>query len=573
VRVFPVVIDSVPPFLAEAGPLASLLLVPLGERTLLSELSIALAPLSPSLSVVPSFRWDAEYADAVKGAAAGVEGIVDAEELGRRLATHEPSDVLLIVDPRCYPVSGFDVQSVVAEPGVDPRWVTHLVTLQSTSGSAEECVEVGDDGRVQRIQRYYTSVTWPLTSGHFCTVLPVACTLSARTLPLDSLPALRASLAARGVPSRDVLLGGGAFDLTQERALLALMEQSVTNRAAARRASHPGAAAAARIDPSARLVGPVQVEPGAVVEAGATVVGPALLGRGSRIGSGAVVAQALVAPGVHVPEGAVVRHRVVQRGTFDGASSAHALLQDDIDDGRQPVPALVEDRRGGGRGRIYPVIKRLIDAGCALAGLLVLSPLLLLVAALVKLTSSGPILYADEREGLRGRRFPCWKFRTMAKDANVRQRELAQANKVDGPQFKMDRDPRVTAIGRWLRPTNLDELPQLLNVLLGHMSFVGPRPSPFRENQMCIPWRSARLSVRPGITGLWQVCRHARSAGDFHQWIQYDLIYVGNMSFWIDVKILIATLVTGGGRTHVPLSWILPPERAVGSLPMLTDLG
>ena len=134
-------------------------------------------------------------------------------------------------------------------------------------------------------------------------------------------------------------------------------------------------------------------------------------------------------------------------------------------------------------------------------------------------------------------------------------------NQMDGPQFKMDRDPRVTRLGRMLRAISLDELPQLLNVAVGQMSLVGPRPSPFRENQMCIPWREARLSVRPGITGLWQVCRHERATGDFHQWIYYDLLYVRHMSPWVDLKILFATVITLGGKGHVPLSWVIPPSK------------
>ena len=110
-----------------------------------------------------------------------------------------------------------------------------------------------------------------------------------------------------------------------------------------------------------------------------------------------------------------------------------------------------------------------------------------------------------------------------------------------------------------LRALNVDELPQLFNVLMGEMSLVGPRPSPFRENQVCVPWRAARLSVPPGITGFWQVCRHERAAGDFHQWIEYDLLYVQYFSFWLDLKILAATLLTLGGKaTHVPASWLLP---------------
>jgi hypothetical protein len=119
----------------------------------------------------------------------------------------------------------------------------------------------------------------------------------------------------------------------------------------------------------------------------------------------------------------------------------------------------------------------------------------------------------------------------------------------------------VTPVGRWLRATNLDELPQLFNVARGEMSLIGPRPSPFRENQICVPWRRARLSVRPGITGLWQVCRDARTCGDFHQWICYDTLYVRHLSLTLDFKILAATLLSMGGQWSVPLRWLIPHPR------------
>ena len=109
--------------------------------------------------------------------------------------------------------------------------------------------------------------------------------------------------------------------------------------------------------------------------------------------------------------------------------------------------------------------------------------------------------------------------------------------------------------------TNIDELPQLLNVLRGDMSLIGPRPSPFRENQICVPWRNARLSVRPGITGLWQVCRHDRSAGDFHQWIYFDMLYARHVSYWLDFRILAATFLTFAGRWSVPLHWMIPARK------------
>jgi len=149
----------------------------------------------------------------------------------------------------------------------------------------------------------------------------------------------------------------------------------------------------------------------------------------------------------------------------------------------------------------------------------------------------------------------------MSLGADAQQRELMAGNQVDGPQFKMRHDPRVTRLGQALRPLSLDELPQLLNVLFLEMSLVGPRPSPFRENQTCVPWREGRLSVRPGITGLWQVCRHDRSQGDFHQWIHYDLLYVRHMSLLVDLKILVATVLTLGGQWPIPLGWIVSSRR------------
>ena len=205
------------------------------------------------------------------------------------------------------------------------------------------------------------------------------------------------------------------------------------------------------------------------------------------------------------------------------------------------APAILEEPHGG----IYPYIKRAMDIGFSLAALTVSAPLFIAVAIIVKTTSRGPVFYSDRRQGKGGKEFHCYKFRTMVADAAARQAELRKLNEVDGPQFKITDDPRLTGIGQWLRKYNVDELPQFINVILGQMSLVGPRPSPDRENQLCPGWRRTRLSLRPGITGLWQVLR-LRDAGpsDFQEWIYYDVEYARHQSFSLDCLILAYTPFT-----------------------------
>jgi lipopolysaccharide/colanic/teichoic acid biosynthesis glycosyltransferase len=358
---------------------------------------------------------------------------------------------------------------------------------------------------------------------------------------------LRSRLAARGVPSRDLPTSGPAFDLGGEEGLLALTERFVLDTVGTARRGRLLVGGGQVIHPTARLLEGVVVQRDVVIEEHAVVLGPALLGAGSRIGAGAVVAQSLVGPGCVVPEQGRVSHR--------------ALLADDdarpASSARVRPVAIPEAGEEPTRRVRYIKVKRVIDTAVATALLLLLLPLLLLVAILIALDSPGPVFYAQDREGWRGRRFRCWKFRTMHLAAEYQERELRAQSFVDGPQFKLARDPRLTRMGRILRPSSLDELPQLINVIRGEMAFVGPRPSPFRENQLCVDWRNGRLSVRPGITGLWQVCRHDREEGDFHQWIEYDLLYVREMSPALDFRILLATVITGGGLGSVPIEWVL----------------
>jgi lipopolysaccharide/colanic/teichoic acid biosynthesis glycosyltransferase len=187
-----------------------------------------------------------------------------------------------------------------------------------------------------------------------------------------------------------------------------------------------------------------------------------------------------------------------------------------------------------------PAWKRGLDLAGASFGLLLLSPLLLVTAAAVKLTSPGPVIFAQRRAGLGGRPFTIYKFRTMCVDAERQQAALRDLSEQDGPAFKLTRDPRVTAIGQVLRKTSIDELPQLFNVLKGDMSLVGPRPLPTHEQDGCQPWQRHRLNVTPGLTCIWQV--EGRSAVTFDEWVRMDVKYMRRRSLWRDLSILARTI-------------------------------
>jgi exopolysaccharide biosynthesis polyprenyl glycosylphosphotransferase len=185
--------------------------------------------------------------------------------------------------------------------------------------------------------------------------------------------------------------------------------------------------------------------------------------------------------------------------------------------------------------------KRLIDIVGALLGLAVLGPLIMLPAAIIiRLTSPGPILFRQKRSGLHGRLFTMYKFRSMVTNAEMLRAELEHFNEMSGPVFKIKDDPRVTPVGRLMRKTSIDELPQLWNVLVGDMSLVGPRPPIPTEVQQYDPWHRRRLSMKPGLTCLWQVS--GRNRINFEQWMKLDLQYIDNWSLWLDFKILFRTI-------------------------------
>ena len=190
--------------------------------------------------------------------------------------------------------------------------------------------------------------------------------------------------------------------------------------------------------------------------------------------------------------------------------------------------------RGPGR------VKRAIDCAVAGTALVLTAPLLLGVAAVIKLGDGGPVLFCQYRTGMGGRPFKILKFRTMCVDADGMKAALRQQSEQDGPAFKMTRDPRVTRVGHLLRRTSLDELPQLINVLRGDMSLVGPRPLPIDEQAGCRPWHRARLDVMPGLTCVWQV--KGRSRVSFDDWMRMDLAYARRSEVVADLKLLFQTI-------------------------------
>ena len=190
------------------------------------------------------------------------------------------------------------------------------------------------------------------------------------------------------------------------------------------------------------------------------------------------------------------------------------------------------------------LIKRFIDLTLSLALIVLLAPVLLLVAILIKLSSPGPVLFVQKRIGLNKRVFQIYKFRTMVADAEQRMKQVEHLNEVSGPVFKIKNDPRITTLGRFLRKASIDELPQLLNVLVGDMSLVGPRPLPLRDYELFTvdgqDWQRRRFSVRPGITCLWQVA--GRSSMPFDRWMELDNQYIQRWSLWLDFQILLKTI-------------------------------
>lgn len=440
---------------------------------------------------------------------------------GAGMERERGADLFLLVEPEQLVL--FDLESMADRIAWRNAAVTRLRVVRRSDEGYDERVETDDDGGVLRITRRYrarTVAAWRV-------LIVRRADYAATWARAESRRAAWTEIRGRaGLSHVDVLKRpGGCWTLgrpEEERDLVAALvarwrDPDRAIEGIVRVAEGVWAAKGDRIDPAAIAIGPAWIGRSGAASGEECLVGPTW--RGDRDPA--------------YPPARVRAIREIEPGESGAEGGA---------------PNVPRRRR---RRPVYGAAKRLTDIALSGCGLIALAPLFLLAALAVAIDDGRPIFFGHRRQSRTGRPFRCWKFRTMARDADAIRARLLEENRCDGPQFFIADDPRVTRVGRVLRRFQIDELPQLWNVLVGQMSLVGPRPSPDDENQICAPWREIRLSVRPGITGLWQIRRTRRPGVDFQEWIRYDVEYVENSGWLYDMKILFLTIGTlMPGRRH-----------------------
>jgi lipopolysaccharide/colanic/teichoic acid biosynthesis glycosyltransferase len=363
-----------------------------------------------------------------------------------------------------------------------------------------------------------------------------------KVVPNSNLPNSFSGILKKCQPDKlkfcAINVGGIALDLETEEGLLGFCQAKLSKIRNSKFRIHNSNI----ISPSSRLVGKVLLGKNVRIGPKVIIVGPSIIGNNVKIGNSAVINSSIIGPGVCVPQDQLVQNRVIKGPRYNwknlnksASSNSKYICCPKLD--------LNNQQCANDTFRIWPglsyagCIKRIADIVAATTVLILFAPIFPIIAMVIKLTSRGPVFFKDTRQGLHGRAFGCLKFRTMILGADEIQDKLKSLSEVDGDHYKMEDDPRISRVGGFLRDTHIDEIPQFFNVLLGRMSVVGPRPSPESENTQCPSWRDARLSVRPGITGLWQICRTRSPMKDFQEWIYYDTKYVRDMSSRMDLWI------------------------------------
>lgn len=402
--------------------------------------------------------------------------------------------------------------------------------------SYREEVRIGSGNIVGGFRRYYRDSVLP---DEISTDWP--CHIFIKTKVFDRFLANRVSainfsefveqFSSKSVKCPCFKVGGNVFDLKTESGSLNLLTKKLgSSRYRSNYTINYKSATNAKIFGKVIAGNNVQIADDAVI------VGPTILDDNVKIERSAVIRASAISAGLTVPESSFIQNRILAKSTAK--------------------PNYVNNNQIKNKGvslssnsfRTWPIlsyprcIKRIADIIAAVVVLVLFAPVIPVIAMAIKLNSPGPVFFKHKRQGQYGKGFSCLKFRTMISGADKFQEKLRFKNQVDGPQFKVEDDPRVTAVGRFMRDTFIDEIPQFINILLGQMSLVGPRPSPEAENSLSPGWHDARLSVRPGITGLWQVRRTRQANQDFQEWIHYDNEYVKNLSLKPDLLICLQTI-------------------------------
>ncbi len=412
------------------------------------------------------------------------------------------------------------------------------ITITPSLAGYHEKVRLTPENNIVGIRRYYsdsmelcpTPDDWPHLI--FMRSSALQGLTAGGKLPADFKEFL-AECDSRSLAVTSIAAGGKVLDLDSEEGLLIRVFGRLSNSGSLKSSHSP------KIGEGAKVSGNVIFGDNVSIGANAVITGPAVIGDNVTIRERAVVSSSIIGADLTIPKKTFLQNRVIQTQTM--------LEKGDLRGRHLRFSAWNSDPFAANYFRTWPkwsyprYIKRLFDVAASSLILLLFMPFFPIIVLAIKLSSPGPIFYRARRQGLGGKEFDCLKFRSMVAAAEDMQEKLRIVNQVDGPQFKMENDPRINAVGRFLRDTNIDEIPQFINVLRGEMSMIGPRPSPEHENTGCPQWRYARLSVRPGITGLWQMCRTREVGKDFQEWVHYDTEYVKKLSFKLDLWIFVKT--------------------------------
>lgn len=436
---------------------------------------------------------------------------------------------------------------VLAELNADVVAVNLLPQLQA----GQEKVLTNSQGKLVGFRRFYNDLAqisripddWP----HH---LFIKTDILNKLLIDDALPLsftdFISNCVSNSLTVRSLNTGGSVSDLGTEDGLLNCIAGRLNSSAKNRHNSNNGYQmeildkSSIEMSPGARLFGKVLLGQNVSIGPNAIIVGPSVIGNNVKIARDSVVRASIVGSGVSVPQNSIFQNRVLingqklQKPTVQAKTNCTATITNGIATYNN---SCANNFRSWPKYSYARCTKRIADIIMSIVVLILFAPVFPIIALIIKLTSRGPVFFKDPRQGLHGKAFNCLKFRTMLVGADNLQDKLRGLNMADGPQFKMAHDPRISVVGRFLRDTYIDEIPQFFNVLLGQMSVIGPRPSPESENILCPSWRDARLSVRPGITGLWQICRTRQPMRDFQEWIHYDTEYVRDLSFKTDLRI------------------------------------